>query len=127
MSDPAKPFSRLAEELIGDFRGIAPKEPRRQVKRPTQPVGNVIDGLLDKYRIGREAPEHVIREHWTELVGSANAAYSHPLHIERGRLTVLASHSVVRNELFMHRAALLAKVRQLPGCKEVRQVMVRAG
>lgn len=127
MSDPAKPFSRLAEELIGDFRGIAPNEPRRQVKRATQPVGNVIDGLLDKYRIGREAPEHVIREHWTELVGPANAAYSHPLHIERGRLTVLASHSVVRNELFLHRAALLAKVRQLPGCKEVRQVMIRAG
>ena len=127
MSDPAKPFSRLAEELIGEFRSIPYAEPRRQVKRTTQPVGDVVESLLEKYRIGREAPEHVIRERWAELVGSANAAYSHPLHIERGRLTVLASHSVVRNELFMHRAALLAKVRQLPGCKEVRQVMIRAG
>lgn len=127
MPDEPQRFSRLAEELIGDFRHLPFAEPRRQIKRPTQPVGSVVESLLDKYQIGRDSPEQTIREHWTDLVGSANAAYSHPLHIERGRLTVLASHAVVRNELFMHRTGIAERIRQLPGCKEVRQITVRAG
>lgn len=120
-------FSKLAEELIGELRGVPTREPRRQVKRPTQNLSTVVDQLLDQYRIGREAPEHTIQEHWRELVGPANAAYSQPVRIERGRLTVLASHAVVRNELFLHRTEIAARIQQLPGCKEVRQLSIRAG
>ena len=49
------------------------------------------------------------------LVGPANASYSHPVVVERGLLVVLVSHAVVRNELFLHREAITAKVRKLPG------------
>lgn len=127
MPDQPPQFSKLAEELIGEFRHVPINEPRRQVKRPTQNLASVVEQLLDKYQIGRDAPEHTIREHWRTLVGPANAAYSHPVRIERGRLTVVASHAVVRNELFLHRAAIAAKIQQLPGCKEVRQLSIRAG
>lgn len=127
MPDEPKRFSRLAEELIGDFRHVPSTEPRRQIRRPTQPVGAIVEDLLEKYRIGRDAPEHTLHEHWAGLVGAANAAYSHPIRVERGRLTVLASHAVVRNELFMHRTAIAERIRQLPGCKDIRQVIIRAG
>ena len=126
---PSPPqLSKLAEELIGDLRGgIGPEDPRRSVKRPTQNLSAVLDQLLIKHQIGRESPEHTIREHWTQLVGTANAAYSHAVSIERNRLLVLASHSVVRNELFHHRAEIVARIRQLPGCEHVKSLNLRAG
>lgn len=127
MPDQPHQFSKLAEELIGDLRHVAFDEPRRQVKRATKPLAALIEELTLKHQIGRDAPEHTIRNHWAELVGGPNAAYSHPVVIERGRLTVIASHAVVRNELFMNRETIAEKIRQLPGCKDVRNLNIRAG
>jgi len=120
-------FSKLAEELVGDLRGVAFEEPRRQVKRTTQPLTAVIEQLLIQHQIGRASPEQTIRDHWVELVGAANAGYSHPARIERNRLIVLAAHSVVRNELFHHRERIAEKIRALPGCEHVKSLNLRAG
>jgi hypothetical protein len=120
-------FSKLAEELIGDLRHVAFDEPRRQVKRAAKPLGALVEELMVKHQIGRDSPEHTIRAHWVDLVGTANASYSHPVTIDRGRLTVVASHAVVRNELFMNRDVIADKIRQLPGCKDVRNLNIRAG
>jgi hypothetical protein len=125
--DPPQPFSKLAEELVGDLRGIAPEDPPRSRKRPTQDLADVVEGLLQKYRIGRDSPEHTIRENWPALVGAANATYSHPVTIERNRLLVLASHAVVRNELFHHREEIVARIRKLRGCEHVKALNLRAG
>ncbi len=97
-------------------------------RRPTKTMAPLIEELLVRYQIGRHSPEQTIRDHWAEMVGAANAAYSHPVRIDRGRsLFVLVSHSVVRNELFLHREAILEKIQQLPGCDHVRQLTLRAG
>jgi len=128
MPDSHTEFSRGAEQLIGDFRGIPFTEPPRMRRRPTTAVTPLIESLLVKYQIGRHSCEQTIRDHWPEIVGMANASYSHPVRIERGRsLLVLVSHSVVRNELFMHREPILEKVKNLPGCEEVQQINFRAG
>jgi hypothetical protein len=120
-------FSKLAEELVGDLRGIASNYPPRAKKRPTQPVAAVVEQLLQQYQIGRESPEHTIRERWPEIVGPANASYSHPARIEHNRLVVLAAHSVVRNELFMHREEIVTRIRQLPGCSGIKSLNIRPG
>ena len=127
--DPAPPrFSKLAEELIGDLRGIATIEPHRQRKRPTKGLSSLVEELLQKYQVGRDSPEQVIRDHWTEIVGSANASYAHAAQIDpKGRLIVLASHSVVRNELFHHRQTIVERIRKLPGCDHVKSFNLRAG
>ncbi|MCB1105730.1 MAG: DUF721 domain-containing protein [Cephaloticoccus sp.] len=127
MSEDPHQFSRIAQELIGDFRNVPFKEPRRQIKRRTKGLDEVLEQLLEKYKIGRDSPEQAIRERWTDLVGPANASYSHPVSIERGRLLVLVSHAVVRSELFHHRESIADKIRQIPGCKEVRNLNIRAG
>jgi hypothetical protein len=128
MPDEPQEFSKGAQELIGEFRGIPFTEPRRMHRRPTIGVAPLIETLLVKYQVGRHSCEQTIRDHWPEIVGEANAAYSHPVRIERGRtLLVLVSHSVVRNELFMHREPILEKVKKLPGCEEVQQINFRAG
>jgi hypothetical protein len=122
-------FSRAAERLIADLRGVPDTDPRRQKLRPTRELAGVIDELVTKYQIGRESPEQVIRDHWTELVGPANAAYSHAARLEQDgrKLVVLAAHAVVRNELFFHRDTLLERVRQLPGCRGIKLIQLRAG
>lgn len=127
MPDEPHQFSRVAEEMIGDFRRLPFDEPRQQVKRRTKGLDEVLEQLLEKYQIGRDSPEQAIRDHWVKLVGPANATYSHPVSIERGRLLVLVSHAVVRSELFHHREIIADKIRQIPGCKEVRNLNIRAG
>ncbi len=84
--------------------------------------------MLEKFQIGIQSPEHTIRDHWTDLVGPANASYSHPAMIDpRGKLTVLVKHAVVRNELFMHRKTIVARIRELPACGSVKDLTIRAG
>jgi len=127
MSDQPRTLSRLAEELVGELRGVPFDEPRRAVKRPTQPLATVVEQLMVQHQIGRPSAEHSIRDHWVEIVGAANAAHSHAARIERNRLLVLASHSVVRNELFHHREEIARRIRALPGCEGVKSINLRAG
>jgi hypothetical protein len=128
MADAPHPFSKLAEDLVGDLRGIPSDDPPRSKKRATQPLAAVLEQLLVKHQIGRSSPEQAIRDHWPELVGVANATYSHPARIEsRGKLTVLAAHAVVRNELFLHREEIVARIRKLPGCEAVKSLNLRTG
>lgn len=113
-------FSKVAEDLIASLRQVESDAPRRSRVRPSRPIGELVESILQENRIGRDAPEHTIREHWAELVGPASAAYSHPVRLERNLLTVLTSHAVVRNELFLHREEIIARIRQLRGCESVK-------
>jgi hypothetical protein len=126
MADPRPPFSKVAEELIATFRRLPRDEPARQRKRPTQEAGAAIEDLLAKYHIGRPSVEDTIREHWVEVVGAANAEHSHALRVDGRRLAVQASHAVVRNELFLHRAIIVARLQKLPGCAGIKEIWVRA-
>lgn len=129
MPEPEPPrFGRIAEELIGDLRGIPSAEPARQVRRPTKTLTEEVTALMEKFQIGIQSPEHTIRDHWRDVVGAANAAYSHPALIDpRGKLTVLVKHAVVRNELFLHRETILERIRALPACGGVKGLNIRAG
>lgn len=125
-SNVPKEFSREVENLIAGFRGL-PEDDTRSKRRQPADLAALVDELLVKYRISHDSLEHSIREKWPELVGAANASYSHPLVVERNQLVVLVSHAVVRNELFLHRAAILAKLRQLPGCAAIKSLHLRTG
>jgi hypothetical protein len=125
-SKEPKEFSREVENLIAGFRGL-PEDDNRSKRRKTTELTALIDELLVKYRISHDSLEHSIREKWPELVGAANASYSHPLVVERNQLVVLVSHAVVRNELFLHRAAILDKLRKLPGCAAIKSLYLRSG
>ena len=120
-------FSKTAEELIGELRGVPFREPRRQVKRATQPLAGLIEQLMVKHQVGRPSVEQTIRDRWIELVGAANAAYSHAVRVEGKRLVVIAAHAVVRNEIFHHREEILLRLRQLPGCEALKSLNIRAG
>ncbi|HVZ65724.1 MAG TPA: DUF721 domain-containing protein [Lacunisphaera sp.] len=124
--DEPKEFSREVENLIAGLRGL-PEDDLKSKRRKATGLGPLIDELLVKYRVSHDSLEHSIREQWPALVGVANATYSHPLVVERGLLVVLVSHAVVRNELFQHREQILAKLRKLPGCSQIKGLALRTG
>jgi hypothetical protein len=125
-SGEPKEFSRAVENLVADLRGL-PTDRSRSRRRKATELTALIDELLVKHRISHDSIEHSIRDKWRELVGVANATYSHPLAVERNLLVVLVSHAVVRNELFMHRDSILAKLRKLPGCAEIKGLALKTG
>lgn len=128
MPEEPPPFSRAAQDLIAALRRLPNETPPRMRKRPTQELGPLIEDLLVKNQIGRASPEQTIRDHWAQIVGPANAQYSHAATIDpKGRLVILAGHSVVRNELFHHKQVIVGKIRALPGCDHVRDLTLRAG
>jgi hypothetical protein len=126
MANP-RPFGKITEELVSDLRGVPSEEPPRSFKRPTQGLATLIDQLMTEHQIGRPSAEQSIRDRWPALVGAANASYSHAVRIERNRLTVIASHAVVRNEIFHHRDEIVARIRELPGCEAVKSLNIRNG
>jgi Dna[CI] antecedent, DciA len=124
--DEPKEFSRAVENLIAGFREV-PEDSSRSKRRKTTDLTALIDELLVKYRISHDSLEHSIRDKWPELVGVANASYSHPVVVEKGLLVVLVSHAVVRNELFLHRQSILEKLKQVPGCAGIKGLALRTG
>jgi hypothetical protein len=126
MSEEPKEFSRAIENLIAGFRHLPADETRSRPRKPSD-LATVIDELLVKYRISHDSLEHSIRAAWPELVGAANASYSHPVTVEKNLLLVLTSHAVVRNELFHHRLPILTKLQKLPGCAHIKGLTLRSG
>ena len=123
----AHEFSRDIENLIASFRGL-PNDDSRTKRRQEQPLGEALDKLLRKYHVGEDAPDHTIRQHWAEIVGAANAAYSHPVKIDpKGKLLVLVSHAIVRDEHRLLETIILQRVRKLRGCERVSALTLRAG
>jgi hypothetical protein len=128
MSKEPAAFSYQAEKLIAALRRVPDDTPARMKKRPTKELSGLVEELMLKFQIGRDSPEDKIRANWSELVGPANAHYSHASQIDqRGKLIILAGHAVVRNELFIHRKTIVERIQKLPGCAHVRELHIRAG
>jgi hypothetical protein len=127
---PGEPhrFSRVAEDLIASLRRVPSEDPRGMRRRPSAPLVDLLDSLRAKHGIGVPTKEQAIRDQWAQVVGPANASYSHAVRIdERGRLVVHATHAVVRNELFLNRAEIIERIRRIPGCASVRQLHLVQG
>ncbi|HVW21567.1 MAG TPA: DciA family protein [Opitutaceae bacterium] len=129
MTQELPQFSKRAEEAIGQFRGVPSPDPPRMKRRPTQDMAALVESIKAKHHLGSAAPADVIRERWEQIVGPANAAYSHAAQFDQDgrRLLILASHSVVRSELYLHRQHILDKIRGLPGCGQIKFLLIRAG
>ena len=129
MADSNPPqFSKLAEELIGDLRGIYQSQPHRQVKRATKPAGDFIQALMNKYHVGESSPAQALRDRWPEIVTPTLAAYSHVAEIsESGWLVVIVSNSVAKQELSNNRRIFLSRIKATPGCESIKGINLRAG
>lgn len=124
---PDRKFSRQIENMIADLRGV-PVDDSHSRLRDTRPVGELTEHLLHKHRIGMKTPEEAIRDAWVEIVGAPNAEYCHPLRVDRDRvLLVGVSNPIVRQELLFHKAVVLQRVKAIPACAHITDVLFRAG
>lgn len=120
-------FPRHVENLIASLRGL-PQDRSRSVLRESTPLSQVVPGILEKYRIGLPSREETIMQNWDTIVGPANAQFVNLLKIERERRVFVAvSNPIVRQELFFHRKTLLKRIQALPGCGDLRELVLRAG
>lgn len=121
-------FSRLAQELIGDLRGIPFSEPARMRRRPTKDLGPLMEAVLAKHHIGTENLAEDIRAHWAQVVGPANAQFSHPILLDDKQiLHVSYSHSMVHSNLKLMKPTILERLRALPRCGSIKDIRLRLG
>jgi hypothetical protein len=124
---PAEKFSRPVENMIAQIRGV-PLDTSRSRPRDTRALGDLVEQLLHKHRIGMATPEDAIRDSWKEIVGAQIAHLCHPLRIDRSRTLIVGVGSpVVRQELFFHRAEVLKRIQAIPACHHIQAVSFRAG
>lgn len=124
---PAKKLSRRAENMIAQMSGL-PEDESRSRPRETRSLGELVDRLLHKHHVGVKTPEDAIRDAWTGIVGAANATFCTPLRIERERVLVVGvSNPVVRQELLFHKALVLQRVKAIPACTHIGDIVLRAG
>ncbi len=120
-------FRRDVENLIACFRGL-PEDRSVATMREATPIDSLIETLFEQYRINKPTVEQVIMTHWKELVGEFHAHRSIPQRIVNGKTLVVAvSNAVARQELQFRLRDVLARLRKIPGCNSIQEIVLRAG
>lgn len=120
-------FPREVENLIAALRGL-PEDCSQSKLRPSRSIAELLPEALRKCVPACSSVSEIIETNWRRIVGPANAAYSHLLHVDGGRRVFIGvSNSIVRQEMSFHRKLILDRIRAIPGCAGVREIMLRAG
>ncbi len=115
-------FSRTVQNLLANLRGL-PEDRGRSSDRPMRTLDEAVLDAFKKLRLDKPVPENAIVAHWHELLPGRLAKRSAPLRVlEGGRLVVQCENSVIKSEVRFHERAMLAKIRALPGCQDVRSL-----
>ena len=126
MSKKAYKFSRRAENLIANLRGVP--ENYSPIGREIREMGDIFDKILDRYKIGVESLEDRIRENWEQIVGAPNAQHCNPVRIERENTLIIAvSNPIIRQELQFNQSHLLKNLRSIEKGNRIRYVVFRSG
>lgn len=126
MANKAYKFSRHAENLIANLRGVP--ENYSPIVRETRDMGVIFDKIIERYKIGVESLEDRIRENWAEIVGPANANHCSPVRIERESVLIIAvSNPIIRQELQFNQSILLKNLRSIQDGRRIRSVVFRSG
>jgi len=119
---PKGKLSRSTLNLLANLRGL-PEDRGRSSDREMKSLDDAMGEAFRKLRLDKPVPEDAIIAHWSELLPMKLARRSAPLKVvEGGRLVIQCENSVIKTELRFRERALLAKIRELPGCLEVRSL-----
>ena len=115
-------FSRTVQNLLANLRGL-PEDRGRSTDRAIQTIDNAVLDAFKKLRLDKPVPETAIVAHWSELLPLKLARRSAPLRVlEGGKLVVQCENSVIKSELRFHERSMLAKIRLLRGCQDIRAI-----
>lgn len=115
-------FSRHVMNLLANLRGL-PEDRGRSTDRDLRTIDDAVTEAFRKLRLDKPVPEDAIFAHWHELLPAKLARRCAPLRVlEGGKLVVQCENTVIKSEVRFHERALLAKIRALRGCAEVRSI-----
>lgn len=115
-------FSRTVQNLLANLRGL-PEDRGRSTDRALRSIDDAVQDAFRKLRLDKPAPETAIVAHWLELLPLKLARRTAPLRVlEGGKLVVQCENAVIKSEVRFHERAMLAKIRQLRGCQDVRAI-----
>jgi hypothetical protein len=120
-------FSRKTNNLIASLRGL-PRDRSRAFWKDEKDLDSVMDRVIQKFHITEARPEEAILADWISIVGDRNASHSHPHRLDHGfRLYVLVSNPVIKQEMQFHNKMILDRLKRIPGCESIREIVFRAG
>ena len=95
---------------------------RRRRDAVTAPVGDLVGGVLDKYRVRPNARRERVLIDWTGIVGERIAQRAYPIDMRNGVLVLAVKNSSWMHQLTFLKSDLLAKVNQALGGSELSEV-----
>jgi hypothetical protein len=120
-------YPRPTNNLIATLRGL-PEDHSVAKLRPAFPLGNLIEVLEQKYKIGQEKIEDLIAKHWTALVGEHAAHRSAPQRVVGGGILLIqVNNPMLRQELQFQQHKILDRLHRLPGGGVIKALNFRAG
>ncbi len=120
-------YSRSTNNLIASLRGL-PTDHSVAKLRPAFTLGNLIEVLEQKYKIGQERVEDLIAKHWTEMVGEHAAHRSCPQRIVGGGILLIqVSNPMLKQEMQFQQQKILDRLHRLPGGGVIKALNFRAG
>ena len=118
-------FSKRAEDLIADFRGL-PRVVTGSSRREPAPLEGLLARLQEEYKLDQLSPERNLVENWERVFGPGLAARCHPVRIKDDRALVISvTNQTLRSELQFRKRAILQRIRKLERCEGIRELVIR--
>ena len=109
--------------LLASLRGL-PKE-NNQIHYNVKKFNQVIDDLIIKDQFKILKPHNIILHNWKHIIGNryAHLVYPHSI-LPSGILKIKVTNAIVRNEIIFLRQNILKRLRDLPYCKNITNIII---
>lgn len=94
-------------------------------KSNERPLKQVIDSMLDAYKLKSGVNEVRIINEWENAVGTLISQKTDKIFVKRGKLYVYLSSSVIKNELIYAREEIISRLNDALGEKVIDEMIVR--
>jgi len=120
-------YPRPTNNLIATLRGL-PQDRSVAKFRPAFALGNLIEVIEQKYKIGQDKIEDLIAKNWSALVGEHAAHRSTPQRVVGGGILLIqVNNPMLRQELQFQQQKILDRLHRLPGGTVIKALNFRAG
>jgi len=90
-----------------------------------KPIKQVINELLDAYKLAGKMDELKISNNWAEIVGMVIAKNTSKIQLKGNTLYIYVESAPLKNELTFHRSVILQKINTFFNKEIVKEIHIR--
>lgn len=90
-----------------------------------KPIKQVINELLNAYKLNGKIDELKIWNNWPEIVGTVIAKNTSKMQLKGGILTLYVESAPLKNELMFHRSVILQKINSFFEKQIVKEIHIK--